>query len=215
MKRGLLAVALVVLVAAVLYVRWRPLVSSTATPPPKDSPSIERAVEPAAPVRAGAATAPADGAASSDASADTARRGDVGGQRADVEPDRTAAVSGDPPVAVEDAASDEPDDTRFPAAYLGLAERFRAEPRDPPKAAALERAILDHLSRQTGLEVTSVTVECRRTLCRLKLVQPERVEAGDVGTFEGFGTAIGLSSVAADGSLVTELLLGPDPEPQP
>src|SRR5262249_27287658 len=124
-------------------------------------------------------------------------------------------VSSDRPAPVEEAEPDESDDTRSATAYLDLAERFRSEPRDSVTAPALERAILEQLSRQAGLQATSVTVECRRTLCQLKLVQPDRAEAGDVGTFEGFDTAVGISTVATDGSLVTELLLGRDPEPQP
>ena len=105
-------------------------------------------------------------------------------------------------------------DDDFANRYLEVAERFRAERRDPAAAVPLEREILDRFAAITGLEVTTLDVECRITTCRVRMAERPGVEfkplegpGGFQNIVEGFGTVVSTLSEAEDGSTVFEWLL--------
>jgi hypothetical protein len=109
-------------------------------------------------------------------------------------------------------------DDDFANRYVQVAERFRGERRDPTAALPLEREILDRFAALTGLEVTTLDVECRSTTCRVRMAERPREESRPLqgpGGFQnlvtGFGTVVSTVSEAEDGSTVFEWLLARDP----
>ncbi len=54
----------------------------------------------------------------------------------------------------------------------GIEQAFVAERVDPLWATGMERTILDHLAQANGLEVATMQVECRTSMCRVQLIEP-------------------------------------------
>jgi hypothetical protein len=65
-----------------------------------------------------------------------------------------------------------------PPELLETERTFAAEPRDPDWSTAAESQVLAKFAEMPGLELVSLEVECRQTLCRLQFVSPRTVPAG-------------------------------------
>ena len=126
-----------------------------------------------------------------------------------------------PPLAADDSVDPRSElavehDGDFATSYLRVAERFRDEPRDPTAAVALEREILDRFAAMTGLELTTLDVECRTTTCRVRMIERPGSEFREVGgpgfqsIGQGFGATVGTTRVLEDGSTIFEWLLARD-----
>jgi hypothetical protein len=59
-----------------------------------------------------------------------------------------------------------------------IEKAFAAEPVDPLWATGMERNILDQLAQATGLQVVTMRVECRTSMCRVQLVEPPSKRRG-------------------------------------
>jgi hypothetical protein len=68
---------------------------------------------------------------------------------------------------------------------------FAVEPVDPVWAAGMERHILEQLAQAKGLQVVTMQVECRTSMCRVQLVEPPS-KPRDVGAFHDIVRDFGL-----------------------
>jgi hypothetical protein len=99
----------------------------------------------------------------------------------------------------------------YSTSYLRVYSKFKEEPRDPTASVQMEAALLNRIAQQPGLTLTSLEVECRTSICRVRLVGPEVLDESRNIDFGGFGTVVGSTDPGADGSLITEVLLARDP----
>jgi hypothetical protein len=60
---------------------------------------------------------------------------------------------------------------------LETERQFAAESVDPLWSQRMEGHILGEISQLTGLELVGLQVECKTTLCRLQLVEPDLAKA--------------------------------------
>lgn len=65
-----------------------------------------------------------------------------------------------------------------PPELLETERTFAAEPRDPDWSTAAEAQILAKFAEIPGLELASLEVDCRQTLCRLQFVAPRTIPEG-------------------------------------
>jgi beta-lactamase regulating signal transducer with metallopeptidase domain len=106
-------------------------------------------------------------------------------------------------------AAGEPVAGRSPsdASTRQMAAQHAAEAKDPSWAAPMEARILSQLSQSTGLAVSSVDVDCRQTICRIRLIQPgpqsSPAQLGPLLDTLGFEHRIAFSPAEVDGSPAT------------
>ena len=72
-----------------------------------------------------------------------------------------------------------------------IEKAFAAERVDPLWATGMERNILDKLAQAPGLQVVTMQVECRTSMCRVQLVEPPS-KPRDPGTFHDLVRDFGL-----------------------
>ena len=85
----------------------------------------------------------------------------------------------EPPVLLPDQVALTPMEQKAQSAralkepgMAGIEQAFAAERVDPLWATGMERNILGSLSPSQGLEVVTMQVECRTSMCRVQLIEP-------------------------------------------
>jgi hypothetical protein len=73
----------------------------------------------------------------------------------------------------------------------GIEQAFAAEQVDPPWATGMERNILDQLAQAKGLQVVTMQVECRTSMCRVQLIEPPS-KPPNAGAFHDLVSDFGL-----------------------
>jgi hypothetical protein len=93
--------------------------------------------------------------------------------------ERTADDPAAPPVLLPDQVLLTPMQQKAQSAraliepgMAGIEQAFAAERVDPLWATGMERTIFDHLAQASGLEVVTMQVECRTSMCRVQLIEP-------------------------------------------
>jgi hypothetical protein len=108
---------------------------------------------------------------------------DVGAPAARARPARDAAASdadvNEPKEPVGEQASSRPSEltlqgVQLPPPLLDAERTFAAEPIDPRWASTAEARILGEIATLPGRSMLALQVECRSTLCRLQVVEPDK-----------------------------------------
>jgi hypothetical protein len=127
-------------------------------------------------------------------------------------PASLADAAEEPPSLASDTDPAAPHDSgeEFATSYLRLYAKFKDEPRDPTASVAMESELLSTIAQQPRLALTSLEVECRTSICRVRLVGPDVLNESLSIPFGGFQSVVGSTDRGSDGSLVAELLLARD-----
>ena len=136
----------------------------------------------------------------------------------------------EPPVLLPDQVALTPMEQKAQSAraliepgMAGIEKAFAAEAVDPLWASGMEGNILGHLAQAKGLQLVTMQVECRTSMCRVQLVEPpsKRLDmAGfrdllggfglDVWRMQGFGNQPGATTTVAYLARAGECYHGPD-----
>ena len=73
----------------------------------------------------------------------------------------------------------------------GIEQAFAAEPVDPLWASGMEGNILGHIAQAKGLQLVTMQVECRTSMCRVQLVEPPS-KSPDMAAFRDLVRGFGL-----------------------
>ena len=128
--------------------------------------------------------------------------------RAIVDPDEPAAISNsqvEPPVLLPDRVTLTPMEQKAQSAralqdpeLTSIEIAFAAEPVDPLWATGVERSILGQLA-QANLQLVTMQVECRTSMCRVQLVEPPS-KSPDMRAFQDLVRGFGLDVWRMEGS---------------
>ena len=120
--------------------------------------------------------------------------------RAIVAPDEPAAISNsqvEPPVLLPDRVTLTPMEQKAQSAralqdpeLTSIEIAFAAEPVDPLWATGVERNILDQIA-QANLQLVTMQVECRTSVCRVQLMEPPS-KSPDMAAFRDLVRGFGL-----------------------
>ena len=120
--------------------------------------------------------------------------------RAIVAPDEPAAISNsqvEPPVLLPDRVTLTPMEQKAQSAralqdpeLTSIEIAFAAEPVDPLWATGVERSILGQLA-QANLQLVTMQVECRTSMCRVQLMEPPS-KSPDMAAFRDLVRGFGL-----------------------
>jgi hypothetical protein len=120
--------------------------------------------------------------------------------RAIVDPDEPAAISNsqvEPPVLLPDRVTLTPMQQKAQSAralqdpeLTSIEIAFAAEPVDPLWATGAERNILDQIA-QANLQLVTMQVECRTSMCRVQLMEPQS-KSPDMAAFRDLVRGFGL-----------------------
>ena len=104
----------------------------------------------------------------------------------------------EPPVPLSDQVALTPMEQKAQGAralrdpgLAGIEQAFAAERVDQLWATGMERNILDQLAQAKGLQVVTMQVECRTSMCRVQLIEPPSMPRGP-GAFHDLVRDFGL-----------------------
>jgi len=112
--------------------------------------------------------------------------------------DERADDPAEPPVPLSDQVALTPMEQKAQSAralqdpeLISIEKAFAAEPVDPLWASGMEGNILGHIAQAKGLQLVTMQVECRTSMCRVQLMEPPS-KSPDMAAFRDLVRGFGL-----------------------